>query len=118
MRAMKVGEARKRYGSDPRKHQVPCVLGPTEMAQALVIVSLFHPDCDGFVTVWWRSGVSPRGLAEPLAIEAVDLNPHPRLELQLLFLPRRAAVVVQDLVLCRRDHSPSPEADRVVLAGS
>src|SRR5262249_40600792 len=32
-------------------------------------VSCFHPAGDGFVTVWWRSGVSPLGMAEPLVVE-------------------------------------------------
>jgi hypothetical protein len=35
--------------------------------------------------VWWRSGVSPRGMAEPLVVEAVDQNGTRYQGLQLLF---------------------------------
>src|SRR5512142_2326812 len=55
-------------------------------------------------------------MAEPLVIEAIDQDPHPGPGAPVAFLPCRAAVVVQDLELCRRDHPPPPRLDRVVLA--
>src|SRR6185437_16487195 len=68
------------------------------------------------VTMRSLHGALPLEMAKPLVVEAVTTPASSTQGLLHAVLPCRAAVVAPDPHLCRRDHPPSPDGDRLVLA--